>query len=158
MNNVLQIAAAFLVLGVSLCGFFAVLGVFFPGRVARTRQMMTALPRRSFLVGAVNFLFLSALTFVLAQLGAQNSNNLLNFLAILLAALLGVGASFGLGAAAETVGERLAPGASGLWRTAAGTGLLSLACAFPFVGWFGLLPFALFSGLGGFILTFFMHG
>ena len=63
MNNVLQIAAAFLVLGVSLCGFFAVLGVFFSRRVARTRQMMTALPRRSFLVGAVNFLFLSALTF-----------------------------------------------------------------------------------------------
>jgi hypothetical protein len=26
------------------------------------------------------------------------------------------------------------------------------------VGWFGLLPFALFSGLGGFILTFFISG
>jgi hypothetical protein len=156
MNNLLQIAAAFLVLALSLAAFFGVLGVFFPARLGRTRQIMAELPGRSFWVGAVNFLFLGALAFVFAQLGNQNGGSFFYILAILLAAVLGVGASFGLGAAAETVGERLAPRAAGLWKTAAGTGLLSLACAFPFVGWFGLLPFALFSGLGGFILTFFI--
>ncbi len=155
MNNALQILLAGLALIVSLSAFFAVLGVFFPARLARTRQLVEARPGRSFLVGAVNFLFFGALTLLFAHVGGQPARGFFTLLAILCAALLSVGASFGLAIAVEITAERLVPQAAGLWRTAAGTALLSLACALPFVGWFGLLPFVLFSGLGGFILSFF---
>ena len=158
MKDGISVIAAGLALILSLWAFFGVLGVFFSGRLSRTRQMVTVLPGRSFWVGAVNFLFLSVLVLIFAQLGAAQSRNFLTIFAILFAAVLCVGAGFGLGVMVEVVGERLAPGASGFLRTGAGTGLLCLACALPFVGWFGLLPFVLFTGFGGFILTFFTGG
>jgi sorbitol-specific phosphotransferase system component IIBC len=70
-------------------------------------------------------------------------------------AALSIGVSFGLAAVAEVLGARVREQAAGLARTAWGTILLALACALPFVGWFGMLPYSASLGLGGFILSFF---
>ena len=157
MTQIWQYAAAFLLLDIPLVGLFLVLGAFFPVRLARTHRLTLELPGRSLLVGIVNFLFFGALAFVFLQ-WAKNGAGLFNLLAVLLVALLCIGVTFGLTAAAETVGERLAPKATGIWKSAAGAALLSLACAFPLLGWFGLLPYAALQGLGGFILSFFLRG
>jgi hypothetical protein len=42
-------------------------------------------------------------------------------------------------------------------RTAYGAVILALACALPFIGWFGLLPYAGLLGIGAFILSFFQR-
>ena len=155
MANLLPIVALFLVLLPPLLAFFAALGAFFPGRVARTRQMITTLPGRSALVGAINAVFLGALGLVFFQLGSSRGVGVLTIFGGLLAAALLVGVSFGLTGVVEWLGERLAPSRSRLVQTACGGTLLSLGCAFPLVGWFGLLPFAIVLGLGAFIYTFF---
>jgi len=157
MNQLWQFAAAFFLLDVPLIVLFIVLGVFFPLRLARTRSLTLAMPGRALLVGFVNFLFFGALAFVFLQWG-KNGTALLSLVAVLLCAMLSIGATFGLAAASETVAERLAPTMAGIWKSAAGAALLSIACAFPLLGWFGLLPYTLLLGLGGFILSFFLRG
>ena len=156
MNQLWQYAAAFLLLDVPLILLFAVLGVLFPARLARARKLTLSMPGRALLVGLVNALFFGALTFVFLQWANQGAG-LFNLLAILLIAFLSIGLTFGLAAVAETVGERLAPQAAGFWKSVTGAALLSLACAFPFLGWFGLLPYTALLGLGGLILSFFLR-
>jgi hypothetical protein len=155
MNTLFEITAGVLLINLSLIAFFAVLGVFFPNRLGRTRQLMSGMPGRSLLVGLVNLIFLGLLALVFYQLGQKTG--IFYLPALLLAALLLIGASFGLAAVAETVGERVAPQAAPFWRTACGGLLLGLGCVLPVVGWFGLLPYALLLGLGGWILTFFVR-
>jgi hypothetical protein len=53
------------------------------------------------------------------------------------------------------IGERLFPDHA-IWKQILlGSICLSLACALPFVGWFLLLPYVGFVGIGAVILGFF---
>ena len=154
-NNLLTLILAFIVLAFSLAAFFTCLGLFFPGRIARTQQIMLASPGRAVLVGLVNFLFLAGVSLILFQLTSQYENGLVTLLAILAAAALIISISFGLTGTVTLVSEKILPGRSSLLRMFTTSILLSLGCAFPLAGWFGLLPFLICYGMGGFILTLF---
>jgi hypothetical protein len=139
----------------SLVAFFAVIRALFPNRVARTEAAIDAVPGRSFTVGLVNLVFFGAVMLVLFSLAERFHGGGLRLLGVIFLAALSIGVSFGLAGVVQIIGARIKDQAEGLVRTAWGSVLLALACALPFVGWFGLLPFAASLGLGGFILSFF---
>ena len=157
-SNLLALVLIFIVLAICLAALFACLGLFFAGRIARTRQILSASPGRSVLVGLVNLLFLSGVSLILLQLAERTGGGLASLLAIMVAALLVFGVSFGLAGVVALIGERILAGRGSLARTFAASLLLSLGCAFPLAGWFGLLPFLVCYGLGGFILSLFNKG
>jgi sorbitol-specific phosphotransferase system component IIBC len=55
------------------------------------------------------------------------------------------------------LGERIFPDQSAWKQTIWGTVILSFACALPIVGWFLLLPYVGFVGIGAFILGLFQR-
>lgn len=155
MNN-LPVAIAVSVGAIlSLVAFFAVLWAFFPNRLARIEAIVDRMPGRSFTVGLVNLVFFGAVILVLFSLAERFPWVGLRALGGIFLVLLSTGVSFGLAGVVQVVGGRVKAQADGLVRTAWGTILLALACGLPFIGWFGLLPYAASLGLGGFLLSFF---
>jgi len=55
------------------------------------------------------------------------------------------------------IGERILPDLPAWKQLPWGTVCLALACALPFVGWFLLLPYVGFIGIGAVILGFFQR-
>ena len=155
MNQILGLILLALAIGVSLVAFFAVLNLFFPQRIAKTRMLIEKTPGRSFLVGLVNLAFFLIVILVLSSLGKPGGNWPVQLVALIIIVPLGLGLIFGLAGIVQFAGERLAPQASELPRTAWGALGLGLACALPFAGWFGLLPFVAMLGLGALISSFF---
>jgi hypothetical protein len=154
MNPVNAIVGA-LVVTLSLVAFFAVTAAFFPYRVSRVEGVIQGMPGRSFLVGLVNLIFFGAVMLVFFSLAERFNGGGLRVLGGIFLIVLSIGVSFGLAGVVQVLGARIRDGAIGLARTAWGTVLLALACGLPFVGWFGLLPYAASLGLGGVILSFF---
>jgi hypothetical protein len=140
---------------------FVVLTALFPRRVAKTKTVADLMPGRAFAVGLVNFLFFGAITFILFTLVGQVGNDLLRVIlalpALFFLSALSLGVSFGLAGVVGLVGERLAASQTEMRRTIWGTLALSLGSSLPFVGWFGLLPYAGLLGLGAFIISFFFR-
>ncbi len=161
MNELIRLLALLIFGNLSLVAFFVVVSALFPRRVGRTRAVAGAMPGRAFAVGAVNALFFGAIILVLLAIMSQVSrggpllNVVLGLPAFFLAAAMGAGVSFGWAGVVQLVGERLAPAQNEVRRTAWGALALGLGCALPFVGWFGLLPYASLLGLGAFIISFF---
>lgn len=160
MNETLRIVIWLAALISGLTGYFVVLGVLFPRRVERTRDVLTTLPGRSLGIGVVNFLFFSVIAFILMAL-SENAGGALRVIALVPAVLiigaLAVAMSFGLTGTVNLIGERALPEASALKRTVWGTIFLGLACALPLVGWFLLLPYVGLTGIGAFIIGFFQR-
>lgn len=150
MIDIVRLLTVLIIGNLSLLAFFAVVGVLFTHRVERVVALAQAMPGRTFLVGLVNLLFAAALIAALGSLGGVGG-----ILALLLLAALAVGISFGLTAMSRVVGQRLGIRALGLSPNAWGSLALTMASLLPFVGWFGLLPYAGMVGLGAFILSFF---
>jgi hypothetical protein len=70
--------------------------------------------------------------------------------------VLAIMLSFGLAGMAQLIGERVAPSTWGKSRQVLlGTVLLGIGCTVPLVGWFLLLPYTSFLGIGAFITSFF---
>jgi hypothetical protein len=155
MTETFQIALLAAALLVCLAAYFAVLAAFFPHRVAKTERICAEAPGRALLAGFVNLVFLGVLFLVFYTAAGRASAELQQLVAGLFLFLVGVGLSFGLAGLVELAGARLVPTRARAGRSAVGAITLSLACALPFVGWFGLLPYAALTGLGGFILSFF---
>lgn len=155
MNQAVLLIAAAFGLAVSLTAFFAVLNVFFPRRIERTRRMVEELPGRSFAIGLVNCIFFAILLAVFMALGRGLRGDAMGLLGLIVLIPFAIGVIFGLAGLVELVGARLAAQESGLRRTAWGAVGLELACALPFVGWFGLAPFLLVLGVGAFITGLF---
>jgi hypothetical protein len=154
MNPVNAIVGA-LAVALSLVAFFAVVAAFFPYRVSRMEVVIDGMPGRSFVVGLVNLIFFGAVMLVFFSLAERFNGGGLRAVGGIFLVCLSIGVSFGLAGVVQVLGARIKDGATGLVRTAWGTILLALACGLPFVGWFGLLPYAAGLGLGGFILSFF---
>lgn len=154
MNELLRFAIAFILVVITLTAFLVVLSVLFARRVSLTRAVAESMPGRAFLLGLVNFVFFSALAFGVSVLSNLTHFELLNLLALLSVLPPLVGAGVGIAGLAQIVGEQLAPQGSGSRSTIWGAVTLSLACALPFLGWFGLLPYVVMLGLGSFILSF----
>ncbi len=159
MRDFLNLLVALILGSLGLSAFFVALSVLFPRRIAKTRAVADAVPGRAALVGLVNFLFFGVIAVALSGISDQLGNDLLRVLliipALVCAALLSVGLTFGLAGVVQLVGQRLSPQDHELKRMVAGTLVLGWACALPFVGWFGLLPYAGLLGLGAFIVSFF---
>lgn len=157
MNEVINLILAALAIILCLVAYLLTLGTLFPHRLAGTRRAVEGMTGRALLVGLVNALFFGALGLVVFSAAGETGSQALNALGVLILALLVVGLSFGLAGVAQVLGERLVPNASTMAQNACGSATLSLACALPFIGWFGLLPYVGLLGLGAFILSLFSH-
>jgi hypothetical protein len=158
MNRVLPGIFMLVAIGACLAAFFPVLEVFFSKRIAKTRRMLELLPARSFWIGVVNIVFALIVLFALASLGGRllgAGGKILMLLALIILVPLAIGLMMGLASVVKAVGERLLPEKGALARTIWATVALSLACALPFVGWFILLPYVCFLGMGAFVLGLF---
>jgi hypothetical protein len=151
MENGLDLVFILLLGSVCLAALLTLLNLLFPSLVGNARQATSALHGRSVLVGLVNALFFFVLAMVLGSVAVQ----IFQIIAVLLLILLAVGATFGLGSLAPMIGERVAPQTSEPLQAFWGAGAMILACLTPYVGWFGLLPYLAFRGLGGVVLGFF---
>ncbi len=139
--------------GVSLTAFYVVLNSFFPKALAKTQRMAHEYPKRTFLIGLVNFLFFSAITMGFFLLG-QRTSGLFVIPGLFFAVPLAIGITFGIGGLIGLVGERLFADYPPGRRIAFGTLILYAACLTPVVGWFGLTVFLAVYGLGAFLLSF----
>ncbi|MDO9301710.1 MAG: hypothetical protein Q7T89_10015 [Anaerolineales bacterium] len=160
MTDILRIFFIIILLTISLAAYFLVIGALFTNRAAKTQRVITAMPGRAFGVGLVNFAFFGTVALVLFSL-AENAGSVVKVIlilpAILIAATLAIMLSFGLTGMVNLLGERILPEATAWKQTFFGTAILSFACALPVVGWFLLLPYAGFVGIGAFILGLFQH-
>lgn len=160
MNDIFRLFFIVTFLTISLTAYFLVIGALFANRTTKTQRVLTAMPGRSFGVGLVNFLFFGVIALVLFSL-AENAGSFIKVIltlpALLITAVLAIMLSFGLAGMSNLLGERIFPEVT-LWkRTLIGTAILSFACALPLVGWFLLLPYAGFVGIGAFILGLFQR-
>jgi len=160
MNDIQYLFLSVLILTIFLAAYFLVIGTLFTNCASKTQRVITSMPGRSFGVGLVNFLFFGVIALVLFSI-AENAANIIKFILItpaaLIAAALAIMLSFGLAGIANLLGERIFPEATTWKRTVFGAAILSFACALPIVGWFLLLPYASFVGIGGFILGLFQR-
>jgi hypothetical protein len=62
--------------------------------------------------------------------------------------------SFGLAGVVNELGTRLFPDQTATKQTLWGSIVLTFACGLPFVGWFLILPYVAFLGIGATILGF----
>jgi hypothetical protein len=158
MNEILTISLAIIILTLNLIPFFIVFGALFPVRMAKTIESANRLPGRSFVIGLVNFSFFLVLALALFSL-SERVDGLLKIIlmlpALAIAVILSIMLSLGLGSMAALIGERLAPTQSTWKRMLWGTLLLGLGSSVPLVGWFLLLPYAAWVGMGAFIIGFF---
>lgn len=158
MTELLTVSLAIVFLTLNLIPFFIVLTILFPARIAKTLEVANRTPGRAFVIGLVNFIFFLVIGLALFSLSEKVDGLLkaiLTFPALIIAVLLSIALSFGLGSISNLIGERLAPTRPTWQRTLWGTLLLGLGGSVPFVGWFLLLPYAAWVGMGAFIISFF---
>ena len=153
MDQLLGLLIAVPLLGATLVGLFVVMSALFTSWIARTREAAETQAARSFLVGLVNLIFVGALIAAVIALADNTGLDFVIVVAVLLAAVLVIGITFGLAAMAQIVGARILPGGRGLRPLIWGTVALTLGCLTPYVGWFGLLPYVALRGLGAFGLA-----
>jgi len=160
MSDIVRLILIIILLTIGLVAYFLVANALFPQRIAKTKAMIQSMSARSFGVGLVNFVFFAVIAIVLLAV-AENTGafleRILNIPAIIILAFLAIVLSFGLTGMSNLIGERILPDVSAWKQTLWGTVCLSLACALPFVGWFLLLPYAGFVGVGAVILGFFQR-
>jgi hypothetical protein len=160
MSDIVRLILIIILLTISLVAYFLVANALFPQRIVKTKAMIQSMPARSFGVGLVNFVFFAVIAMVLLAV-AENTGaflkSILTIPAIIILAFLAIILSFGLTGMSNLIGERILPDVSAWKQTLWGTICLSLACALPFVGWFLLLPYAGFVGVGAVILGFFQR-
>lgn len=137
---------------ITVVALFMAVAALFVGRVERGRRAADDSPGRSFAVGAVNVLFLGALGLGFSALVDATGQDVFQLPALLFLSLLAILVTFGLTCVAVLLGSRLFPTASPFRRRLGGGIVLTLAALTPFVGWFGLLPYAAFLGSGAMIL------
>jgi hypothetical protein len=160
MSDILYLFIFIILMTIGLVAYFLVANALFPLRLVKTKTIVQTMPARSFGIGLVNFVFFAVIVLVLLSV-SENTAGLLKAIltmpALLILALLAIVLSFGLAGMSNLIGERIFPDVP-VWRQILwGTICLSLACALPFVGWFLLLPYVGFVGIGAVILGFFQR-
>jgi hypothetical protein len=147
--NMADVAAVFgtlLALGIAFPGLLMAWWLLFPSAVGRAKQRFVRTPGRCFGLGLVIAFFMAIPITILFLI--PGPGQLMGFVALLLA--LGI-AAIGAAGIAATMGERLTQRAGSLTPFAAfirGAIALELAAAFPFLGWFIVIPIALIISLG----------
>jgi hypothetical protein len=157
MSDIVRLFLITILLISGLAAYFLVLNALFSPRLARTTSIAQSIPARSFGIGFVNIAFFAVIALVLLSI-AENAGpfikGILTIPAIILLAFLAIALSLGLAAMSNLIGGRLFPELPAWKQMLWGTVCLALACALPFVGWFLLLPYVSFVGVGAVILGF----
>lgn len=148
MNEPWALLALVLVCSACVVALLVVLHGLFPQHIQRSSRTAADSAGRSFLIGAVNVLFFGALALALLSGGVP----FVQALGLVAAGLVVVGIAIGLGGMVHLAGERILPSAPPLRRTVWAAVILVAACLTPYVGWFLLLPYLAFRGVGGWIL------
>lgn len=151
MNSPAQVIAA-IFSGISAMAFFPILEIFFPKFIQELREIEETSLKRAFWIGVVNTIFFAALALFFNFLAENSGIQLLLILSLLLGIIFIAGTIFGLAATIQIISKKLLPESSPFKKYAFGSGITVLACFFPFVGWFGLLPFLIFVSFGGFMI------
>lgn len=158
MSDILRLFLALTLLIIGLAAYFLVINALFLPRIVKTKSNIQLMPARSFGIGLVNFLFffvIAAVLFSVAENAGPFIKGVLTIPALVILAFLTIMLSLGLAGMSSLMGERIFPDVTTWKQTLWGTVCLSLACALPFVGWFLLLPYVGFVGIGAVILGFF---
>jgi hypothetical protein len=149
----------------ALSALFSALILLFPEPIRQARENLENRPWRSIFLGTLNFVGAGFIAMLLIGLGAAlsrgdflQSPSTNEFYYILLYTLLGVigialaiPTLIGLGAVIILMGERLGKVRTPFLTYLRGGGLLLLACATPFVGWFIFTPLVIWASLGSVI-------
>ena len=160
MTDILRIFFIVILLTIALAAYFLVIGALFANRVTKTQNIINQTSGRAFSLGLVNFLFFGVIALVLLSV-AENTGafakGVLTIPALLILAFLSMLLSLGLTGMVNVLGERLFSDLPSWKRNIWSTVILCFACALPFVGWFLLLPYVGFVGIGASILGFFQR-
>ena len=157
MSDILRLLLAVILLTIGLVAYFLVMNALFAPRLERTKSVAQSIPVRSAAIGLVNFIFFAVIATVLlsvAETAGPFLRGILIIPAVVILSALAFVLSLGLVAMSNLIGERIFPDFSAWKQTLWGTVCLALACALPFVGWFLLLPYIGFVGIGAVILSF----
>ncbi len=160
MTDILRIFFIVVLLTITLAAYFLVIGVLFTSRVTKTQAIINQTSGRAFGLGLVNFFFFGLIAFVMLSLAANAGSfvkGVLTIPALLILAFLSILLSLGLTGMVNALGERLFPDITAWKRNIWSAVILCFACALPFVGWFLLLPYVGFVGIGASILGFFQR-
>jgi hypothetical protein len=160
MTDILRIFFIIILLTITLAAYFLVIGALFTSRVTKTQSIINQTSGRAFGLGLVNFLFFGLIAVVLFSV-AENTGSfvkgVLTIPALIILVFLAVLLSLGLTGMVTVLGERLFPDMTAWKRNIWSAVILCFACALPFVGWFLLLPYVGFVGIGASILGFFQR-
>ena len=160
MSDILRLILALILLTIGLSTYFLVMNALFLPRITTAKSIIQSMTARAFGIGLVNFVFFFVIAVVLLSV-AENTGpfirGVLTIPALIILAFLTIMFSLGLAGISSMIGERIFPDFSVWKQTLWGTVCLSLACALPFVGWFLLLPYVGFVGIGAVILGFFQR-
>lgn len=138
-----------------IAAFFAVLNVLFGSIVGKAARAADEMPGRAFLVGVINIIFLGIIAMGFIALSRAIEFDFLQIPSLIVALFLVSSVAFGLAGMAKLVGARLATDSGEHFQVALGGIALTFACATPYVGWFGLLPYLMLRGVGGLVLGIF---
>lgn len=142
---------------ISTISLMVVLRLLFRGIVQEASEAMLESTPRALGVGLLNFLFIAAIALALFALAENLGVPILFVPAMALVALLSIAVTLGLVSVSSFLGEMLAPGQA-LWRrTAFGALALTLGCLTPYVGWYFLLPYVAFVGLGAYLRSLYFR-
>lgn len=160
MTDILRIFFIVILLTITLAAYFLAVGALFANRVTKTQSIINQTSGRAFGLGLVNFLFFGLIAFVMLSL-AENAGSfvkgVITIPALVILAFLAVLLSLGLTGMVNVLGERLFSDMPSPQRNIWSAVILCFACALPFVGWFLLLPYVGFVGIGAAILGFFQR-
>jgi hypothetical protein len=161
MSGIMRIFIIILPLTLCLIAYFLTANALFPVRIGKTKAIIQSMPGRSFGVGLVNFSFFFIIAVILISISENIDTEFIKGI-VMLPGLLILGfilimLTFGLAGMVNHIGERMVTETSPWKQTVWGALCLCLACALPFAGWFLLLPYAGFTGMGAFILGVFQR-
>jgi hypothetical protein len=157
MADVLTGTLIVLGLLVTLPALWLLMRALFPAAVGRSRDRIAAAPVRCFFLGLLPGLFLFVGSVALLNLGGP-PGKLLGLLMFTAGVLL---AGVGLAGFSAVVGERLPSTADEgrPWRgMVRGAVCLELSFLLPVIGWFGVLPIAMLTGLGAAVMALAVPG
>ena len=151
MNNSIQIIVFGLLSAFTLIAFFQVVSAFFPRLIAKSIHSMEVSPFRTFLLGLANIVFLVVIFLLFYALGENTGVQVYFLPALIVVLIVAPLVSIALSAIVGYLSERLLPTSNRVRRMNYGGAAFLLACAVPYVGWFGLLPATIIFGFGGVI-------